>query len=94
MATKKTLANTPAVPAAYETADVAAVQALVRGEADPAQQQRALKWIIECGAGAYDFHYYENERDTAFALGRAFVGQQVVKLTRLNLHSLRRNENG
>jgi len=94
MAIKKTLANTPAVPASYETADVAAIQALVRGEATPDQQQRALKWVIECGAGAYGFHYYESERDTAFALGRAFVGQQVIKLTRLNLHSLRRNENG
>lgn len=92
MPTKKTLANTPAVPAAYETADVAAIQAMVRGEADPAQQQRAIKWIIESGAGAYDFHYYESERHTAFALGRAFVGQQVVKLTRLNLQSLRREQ--
>ena len=94
MAGKKTIAETPAVPAEYEVADVAAIQALIRGEADPEQQKRALKWIIERGACTYDFHYYENERHTAFALGRAFVGQQVVKLTRLNLHSLRRNENG
>ena len=39
---KKTLANTPAVPASYETADVAAIQAMVRGEADPAQHGLAL----------------------------------------------------
>ena len=89
---KKTIADTPAVPAHYEVADVAAVQALVRGEADADQQKRAIKWLIECGAGTYDFHYYENMNHTAFALGRAFVGQQVVKLTRLNLQSLRRSE--
>ena len=94
MATKKSIADTPAVPAAYEVADVAAIQALIRGEADSEQQQRGLKWIIERSAGTYDHHYYEHERHTAFALGRAFVGQQIVKLTRLNLHSLRRNENG
>tara|TARA_R110000868_G_scaffold114822_3_gene307267 strand:- start:1825 stop:2109 length:285 start_codon:yes stop_codon:yes gene_type:complete len=94
MTAKKTIADTPAVPAVYEVADVAAIQALVRGEANEEQQKRALKWVIERGAGTYDFHYYDGERNTAFALGRAFVGQQVVKLTRLNLHSLRRGEHG
>ena len=94
MATKKTIADTPAVPAPYDVADVAAIQALVRGEADEEQQKRAIKWMIENAAGAYDFHYYENTQHTAFALGRAFVGQQIVKMTRLNLQSLRRGEHG
>ena len=90
---RKTIADTPAVPAPYEVADCAAIQALLRGDADEAQQKRAIKWIIENAAGAYDFHYYENTQHTAFALGRAFVGQQIVKMTRLNLHSLRKTEN-
>ena len=87
---KKTIANTPAVPAQYDLADAGAIQALMRGDATEDQQRRALKWIVESAAGCYDFHYYSSERDTAFALGRAFVGQQVVKMTKLNLSALRK----
>lgn len=93
MATK-TIAQTPAVPAKYELADAAAIQALVRGEADEYQQKRALQWMVDVACGTYDFHYYPSERDTAFALGRAFVGQQIVKMTRLNVSAMRRETNG
>lgn len=85
-----TLALGPYIPAAYEPPDAFAFQALQRGEASPDQQRRALDWFIKQGAGTYEFHYYPSDRDTAFALGRAFVGQQVVKLLTLNLMSLRR----
>ena len=91
--TKKTLATSPAVPALYELADAAAVRALMDGVATPEQQKRALKWIVETAAGTYEFHYYSGERDTAFALGRAFVGQQVVKMTKVNVGALRRANN-
>ena len=78
----------PQIPGEYETADVAALQALQRGDATPDQQARALKWVIEQAAGTYEFNYYPTERDTAFALGRCFVGQQTIKLLRLNLSAL------
>ena len=77
-------------PPKWDDADVLAFQALHRGEASDAQQKRALKWLIESAAGTYEFHFFPSERDTAFALGRAFVGQQVVKLLKLNLLALRR----
>jgi hypothetical protein len=64
-----------------------------RGDASAEQQQRALRWLIEQAAGTYEFAYYPSDRDTAFALGRGFVGQQVVKLLKLNLMSLRRLSN-
>lgn len=86
----KTIADSPAVPVAYDLADAAAIQALQRGDATPEQQVRALRWIVEGAAGAYNFHFYPSDRDTSFALGRAFVGQQVVKMTKLNLSALRR----
>ena len=93
MAVKKaTLKDGPHVPADYQTHHVAAFQALQRGDAEPHQQREALKWLIEQGAGVYQFHYYPGERDTAFALGRAFTGQQVVKLLALDLAVLRRND--
>lgn len=88
-----TLAFGPFVPAAYELADASAFQALQRGDATPDQQKRALDWLITKGAARYEFHYYPSDRDTAFALGRAFVGQQVSKLLTLNLMSLRREQN-
>lgn len=89
---KKTLVNSPAVPAEYELADADAIQALLRGDAEEGQQRRALKWIVEVAAGCYGFHYYDGERDTAFALGRAFVGQQIVKMTKLNLSAMRKSD--
>ena len=88
MATKATRAQGPQIPPPYDLPDVSAIQALHRGDATPDQQQRALKWIVERAAGAYEFNYYPTDRDTSFALGRAFVGQQVVKLLKLSLAEL------
>jgi hypothetical protein len=87
------LALGPQIPATYDPHHVAGLQAMQRGEASPHQQQQVLKWLIENAAGTYQFHYYPSERDTAFALGRAFPGQQIVKLLNLDLSILRRNAN-
>jgi hypothetical protein len=65
------------------------MQALARGDADEFQQRRALDWIIQKASGMYQFQFYPTDRETAFALGRGFVGQQVVKLTKLNLMNLK-----
>jgi len=81
----------PHIPPAYDLADISAMQALQRGDATPDQQVRALKWLIEQAAGTYQFHFYpDSARATDFALGRAFVGQQIVKLLRLSVGDLRR----
>ena len=85
--------NSPWLPVKYELADVTAIQALNRGEANADQQKRAMKWIIELASRLYEFNYYPSERDTSFALGRVFVGQQIVKMLKLNVSNLRRNEN-
>lgn len=74
------------LPPDWEKSDAYALQALNRGDATVDQQRRALKWIIEQAAATYDMSYRpESQRDTDFALGRAFVGQQIVKLLKLNL---------
>lgn len=88
-----TRAQGPHIPAPYDLADASAIQALLRGEANGDQQVRALKWIIERAAGAYEFQFYPSDRETAFALGRGFVGQQIVKLSKLDISSLRRQAN-
>ena len=90
--------GTPWAPVAFEPADASAVQALYAGTADPQQQRRALLWVIEQAAGREDFHYHTSDRDTAVALGRAFVGQQVRKLLLVNVSRITStrssNENG
>lgn len=72
----------------YELADVAAIQALVRGDADGDQQRRALKWIVEVACRTYDLPYFDDDRDTAFACGKMFVGQEIRKLTKFDLVEL------
>jgi hypothetical protein len=89
--------HAPWRPVHYELADADALQALMRGDADAGKQQRALNFIINNIAAAYDEPYRpgaeEGSRDTTFALGRAYVGRQIVKLLKLNLSALRRDNN-
>ena len=77
-------ARAPWLPVGYEKADVYAIKAMAAGTADAEQQKRALRWIIEEAAGTYDLHYRPDSRETDFALGRGHVGQQIVKLIKIN----------
>lgn len=80
----------PWKPPHYTNEDAGAIQSLLRGEAQPHQQQSALKYIVEVLCGAYDMSYRpQSERDTCFAEGRRFVGNQLVKLTKVNLATLK-----
>lgn len=87
MSTKKRGGPPPAcLPAEYEKADIAAVQACAAGVGSADQQKRALEWIVHKAANTYDLHYRpgeEGRRDTDFALGRAFVGAQITKMLKL-----------
>lgn len=85
--------HAPWKPPAYEDADVGALQALAHGRATMEQQKRALDWIILKACATYDFPYRpgnaEGERDTCVAIGRMFVGQQIVKLLKLKIGLLK-----
>lgn len=87
--------HAPWRPPSYEEADVVAIQALARGTANLEQQRRALTWIIERAAGTYEMSYRpggeDGARDTVFAEGRRFVGNQVVKMTKLKVGQLGRS---
>jgi len=77
----------PWAPAPYEPADAGALQALSRGECEPHQQTRALKFIVETLCGTYDLSYRPSgDRDTTFAEGKRHVGLQIVKLLKLKLN--------
>lgn len=88
--------NNPWLPTNYVAADVSAIQALERGEATPDQQKRALNWIIVHAAKTYDQSYRpgtEGQRDTDFAEGKRYVGNEIVKMLKLEPGKLRREEN-
>lgn len=82
----------PWLPATYDEHDVLAIQALVAGTANDQQQKRVFRYIVETVCGAYDLSYRPNERDTAFAEGKRYVGLTLVKLARLNVSALFRRK--
>lgn len=88
--------HAPWRPPEYDDADAAALQALARGTANADQQKRALAWVIERAAATYEMTYRpggpDGDRDTAFAEGRRFVGNQVVKMVKLKIGQLRREQ--
>lgn len=87
--------NAPWMPPKWDIADANAIKALQAGTADPEQQKRALIWIVEKASMRYEQHFFpgpDGQRNTDFALGRAFVGQHIVALANINLNILRRSE--
>jgi len=74
-------------------ADVAALQAMRRGDPTPDQCHRAMEFILETisdrGGMSYRPGGREGARDTDFAEGRRFVGNQIVKLTNLPLSKIK-----
>lgn len=77
-------------PAAFTLADAEALHAIAEGRAEPEQQKRALKWVIDQACGASTWAYRDSQRDTDLALGRQFVAAQIQGLLKLNLSELRR----
>lgn len=77
--------SAPHEPVQWDVADASAFQALERGEAEPHQQKRILKWLIQNASGMNDLSYRPGDPvATAFAEGRRFVGLQIHKLTIVN----------
>ena len=77
----------PWKPADYDKADHLAVLALAEGRADDQQQRRAWAWILHA-AGIGDLSFrpggLEGQRETDFAEGKKWVGQQMLKLAAAN----------
>lgn len=83
-------AMAPWKPPKYEDHIPTAFQALLRGDCPAHLQQAVLRWLIWDLCGTYDMAYRpggpEGERDTGFALGKQFVGQQIVKLVNIRVN--------
>lgn len=75
--------NAPYLPASMSVDLVYALQGLNGGKADEHQQRHALHWIINSVAKYYDMSYRPTDsggdRDSAFAEGKRFVAEQIVK---------------
>lgn len=80
------------MPSSWEPADVSALQAINDGTATADQQRRGLMFIITKLSMAYDFPFrpggLDAQRETDIALGRAFVGQQIIGLIKVNLSAM------
>lgn len=73
-------AHTPAI---YDKTVLMAIRACIAGKANEGQQQMAMDWIITKASNLYDMSYREGDgAATAFAEGRRFVGNQIVKMLR------------
>lgn len=77
------------LPAPFDVADAAALQAVSRGEASQSQQVRALNWIIFSACATYDMDYRPDSREHAFASGRRAVGLQIVSVLKTNTAKLK-----
>lgn len=81
-----------ATPAPINSTDASALQALAAGVANEGQQKHALRWILEGACALHTWPYRESQRETDLALGRHFVGQQIVGLIKVNVSQLRKIE--
>lgn len=72
-------------------ADIACLKAIARGDATEEQQLRGMAFILEVICDRHGMSYRpDSPRDTDFAEGKRFVGNQIVKLSRLDLTKLRK----
>lgn len=93
--TKRVEAPSPLLPYVWTLQEAQAIQNVTNGKASPEQQMLAMRVIVDGICSTYDEPYRPNDeggRDTAFALGKANVGRQIVKLCNLNLALFRKKE--
>jgi hypothetical protein len=95
MRRKPEAARLPWAPPDWDLPDLAAVQALIRGDASPEQQQRFVAYLVNDICKTYDLSFRPEDaggtRGTDFHEGRRFVGLMVVKMSRLNASAFRKN---
>lgn len=86
------LAPHGSVPATFTSTDAAALQAVAAGTANDGQQKRAIDWILKSACGLPVWPYRADERETCVALGRQFVGQQIMGVLKVNISTLKKRE--
>ena len=81
------------MPVECVKADAAALQAMKRGEATPDQQVRAMEFILgnicERNGMSWRPGGLEGDRETSFAEGKRFVGNQIVRIVNTPLSKIK-----
>lgn len=79
--------------APHDEFDRGSIVALLKGEADQRQQLRAVDWLLYKACGLRDNQYVpDSDRDTAFALGKRFVGLELVRVSKAEAKQERTDE--
>lgn len=74
----------PTDPATFDEVIVYGLHGLADGNASAQQQKKVLEWIINQASRANGVHYFpDHQRNTDYALGRAFVGQQIIGILKI-----------
>lgn len=74
----------PLAPAPFDDIVVHGLHAMADGDASPQQQKKVLEWIVNHASMAHGLPYQpDSDRNTAFACGRAFVGQQIIGILKI-----------
>lgn len=76
-------ANAPYLPPIVSQQEAWALKALMEGKASEADQGIAIRFILGNLAQIEGFPYYPTDRDTNFAMGRRFVGHQILRIVRM-----------
>lgn len=74
-----------AQPAKFSEAQAYAIQQMLNGCATEHQQKIGMAWILTQASNAYGECFHPTDRETSFALGRAFVGQQIIGIAKIPL---------
>lgn len=82
------LPGDPTLPPPYDRYDLEAIKALRAGVASPDQQARALEWFA-FAFGTYENPFRSDPYLTAFASGKQFAGQQIIKLINIRSNDLK-----
>jgi hypothetical protein len=75
-----------------DIADISAVQALNRGDANADQQRRAVEWILKQLAGVQGSTFHVDPNASAFAEGRRYVGLKLAQALNLSMRDMLANE--
>lgn len=82
----------PWAPPMIDLPELAALQAVARGNATADQQQRAMRFIVERICQRYEMPYCpgaNGERDTAFALGRMCAGTILTSFLNADINNFK-----
>ena len=85
--------ESPYLPPPYEAHHAGAVQALIRGDCPAHLQKEFMRWLIEDCCATYDQSYRVDPYNTAFAEGKRFCGNAVIKMSKIDAKKLRSNIN-